>query len=171
MRFSGRTLTAVFLVALVAGAGCGGDDDDAGSGGGGSEAVDERVDAPAFAAAFRKDTGVKLESDKSTTWVLLDAGADPDVYGEYGSFTIYVLQSVDAGLDTLTSDDKGNAVEPDADGIYWDPPKAGESGIWSATKVFGNVVVRSSVGDEKQTDDRWDRLTAAVEKAVDTAGS
>ena len=172
MSLSRLTWAVALLVALVVITGCGGDDDDGGSdaaGGGGTEAVDERVDAGAFADAFRKSTGAKLTPTKSSTWVLLDPPSDSDTYGEYGTFSIYVLTSVDQGLDILTDDDKRKPIEADADGIYWKP---NESGSWTATKVFaGNVVLVWQAGDEKRTDDRWDRLSAAIEKSAGAAGS
>ena len=163
-----RTSIAVLLVAVAAGTGCGGDDDDGTSEpadeSAAAEPADKRIAADAFAAEFKKATGGKLIAQKGSSWVTLSSPTDSDHYGEYGTYTIYVLTSVDQGLDTLLTDEGGKKLEADSEGIYW---AQADSGSWSAIKRFGNnVVLHWQASDEKRTDDRWDRLVPAIEQAV-----
>ena len=166
---------ALTLALLCAGlAACGGDDDEDGGGGGGGDSASTTaeaalVEAKPFVSALEDVSGFKFKAQKSSTWTLVGTEIGEDAYGKYGAFSIYVLDSVDSGLDILTDDEKGNAIEPDAEDIYWEQ---NDEGRWSATKLLGeNVVVVWHTNERKKTTDTWDRLTADVEQAIDQASS
>jgi Domain of unknown function (DUF4352) len=75
----------------------------------------------------------------------------------YGSFLIFVLH--DQRSTAMYKTDGGVPIKPDARGIYWHD----DGGTYQAMKAYDNVVL-SWIADERQTDERFDRLDGVLSK-------
>lgn len=123
----------------------------------------------AFVRAFETTSGLRLERTPTSRWTLVSpAVADTSrAIGTYGSFSVYVLRSVDASLAILLRTAKGTRVRPDAKGIYY---AKGGSGTYSAsTLVAPNVFVRWQGTARRTTGRTFRRLVADVRRAVAAA--
>jgi len=157
-----RPVLALLLAALLAG--CGSSD----------EGDDEQEAAPIAAQAvvqqFREVPGMPpLRSAAGTdpSWEQLGLGLDisPAAQERYGTFTIYVVDPEDSeAVSSLLADkDTGEALEADADGIYWDYDELARSYV--AQKRYGENVVLAwwNQSREKGTDERWERLDSILQ--------
>jgi hypothetical protein len=92
----------------------------------------------------------------------LDENRLLDLVNEYGAFAIAVGKSRDS-LDVFLTDDEGNAVQEEEGGIYWRPIDVEGEQAWVALKRYENVFVVWG-NQEKQIDERWDRVNAILEQ-------
>jgi hypothetical protein len=151
----------LLLVLLTAAAGCGGGHDGP-----------PDLDAGQVARGFARVTGDRLVGDpgagRDGIQVLALATSTADataLQARYGSFSIFVVGDGDLG--PLTSQDPGgDAVRPDARGIYWRRLSAAPP-AWQAAKRYRNVVLQWEAGRTRATDARFDRLDAALSRLVD----
>ncbi len=90
---------------------------------------------------FYAATGDSLTISPSplTEDTLSTPSSDQQAFNRYGAFTIYVLHNSDL-LSTFTTQN-GQRLIPDAQDVYWSST-ADSSGYWTATKVYGNVVLQ-----------------------------
>jgi hypothetical protein len=146
----------------------------AGCGSSGNADDEEQEAAPIAAQAvvqqFREVPGMPpLRSAAGTdpSWEQLGLGLDisPAAQERYGTFTIYVVDPEDSeAVSSLLADkDTGEALEADADGIYWDYDELARSYV--AQKRYGENVVLAwwNQSREKGTDERWERLDSILQ--------
>jgi len=161
-----RPVLALLLAALIAG--CGSSD----------EGDDEQEAAPIAAQAvvqqFREVPGMpplRTAAGADPSWEQLGLGLDisPAAQERYGTFTIYVVDPEDSeAVSSLLADkDTGEALQADADGIYWDYDELARSYV--AQKRYGENVVLAwwNQSREKGTDDRWERLDSILQGLAD----
>jgi hypothetical protein len=88
------------------------------------------------------------------------------VLARYGYFHVSIAHHTDA-IQTLLSDPTtGQALHPDARGLYWyrDPGMPGIPASWWALTRYGNVIATWMAGGEQRTDEHWDRMNAELER-------
>jgi hypothetical protein len=97
----------------------------------------------------------------------VDEAQTDEVFSKYGPFRLFVVTSQQS-LDATLTDAGGNRVEPDAEGIHWVLWEGEYEGepykFWAATKPFKNVVAWWIDGEDKQTNEGWNQLTALLEQ-------
>jgi hypothetical protein len=154
-----RPALVLLLAALLAGCGSSGSDDD-------QEAAP--IAAQTVVQRFSEVPGMpRLQNVPDASWSQLGPGLDvpPAAQERFGTFTIYVVDPGDTdGVQSLLADkDTGEALEADADGIYWDFDELAKSYV--AQKRYGPnaVLVWWNEQREPVTDGRWDRLDAVMQ--------
>jgi hypothetical protein len=124
----------------------------------------ELVSAGQVIGQFKRDTGRPLEraATEDPAWEQLSYGLDPsrELLDKYGIFSIYVAKQghVDALGSLLRDKATKQALERDAEGVYWE--RDSNSDTWVAYKRYsGNVVLVWFSGSKTQAlDTRFERL-------------
>jgi hypothetical protein len=154
-----RPALVLLLAALLAGCGSSGSDDNQETAPIAAQTVVQRFDeVPGMP---------RLQNVPDPSWSQLGPGLDvpPATQEEFGTFTIYIVDPADPdGLQSLLADkDTGEALEPDADGIYWDYDELAKSYV--AQKRYGPNAVLVWWNERRKpvTDERWDRLDAVMQ--------
>jgi hypothetical protein len=160
-----RPVLIFLLLALLAAAGCGssgdGDDDQDQQAApiGSQQVLQEFEEAPQL-------PDLESAAGSDPAWEQLGPGLDLPAADQrrYGTFTIYVVDPEDpeAVKSLLADKDTAEALEADANGIYWDFDEL--AGSWVAQKRYGSNVVLAWWNEKKQrgTDARWQRLDTAL---------
>jgi hypothetical protein len=158
-----RPALVLLLAALLAGCGSSGEGDD-------EELEAAPIAAQAVVQEFRAVQGMpplRSAAGADPSWEQLGLGLDisPAVQDRYGTFTIYVVDPEDseAVRSLLADKDTGEALQADAEGIYWDFDELARSYV--AQKRYGENVVLAWWNERRAqgTDERWERLDTILQ--------
>ena len=156
-----RRPALIFLLAVLATAGCGSSGDD--------EQETAPIAAQAVVQEFDEVPGMPAlqRSVPDPSWEQLGLGLDLPAADQrkYGTFTIYVVDPEDpeAVRSLLADKDTAEPLEPDANGIYWDYDELAKSYV--AQKRYGSNVVLAWWNESRKqgTDERWERLDGILQ--------